>query len=246
MSKVGMFKNLYQKEMRCLAVDIGVTLGIIILMTVFAFSRGSLGHGYIVVPVFLMAGLAGFMPIISSFRIFSGEWNNNIIYLTLSLPVKGEMVLGSKMLAILTQYVLGTLLVALSGILLGFYMWPGFFQLLKLNYSYIPWGFYLSLYMLGIAFFTYLASLSFFSQILGRMVPRLQNLATFFIFLGLWWVIKKVDFYIAHILSLDKIFLLTPDKIWLNIFSWSFTILLIQGLLIFAAAVMVYNRKIEL
>lgn len=246
MSKAGMLKNLYIKEMRCLAADIGVTLGIIVLLSIFVFTRELSHLGYIAFWVMLMAGLAGLMPVISSFRILGGEWNNNTIYLTLSLPVKGDAVLGSKLLALLTQYVIGTLAVVLSGILLGFSFTPDFGELLKMNYSSIPWGVYFSLYLLGVAFFAYLASLAFLSQILGRMVSRFQNLATAFIFIGLWLVIKNLDFYIADILSLDKIFLLTPDKIWINIFSWSFTILFIQSLLIFTAAVIAYNRKIEL
>lgn len=247
MSKAGMLKKLYIKEMRCLAADIWITLGIILLLSMFVFMRSSLhALGYLVFPLMLMTGLAGLVPVISSFRILSGEWNSNTIYLTLSLPVKGEVILGSKLLALLTQYVIGTLAVGISGILLGLYMIPDFLEILKLNYNSIPWGFYISLYLLGLAFFGYVIGLSFFSQVLGHLFNRFKNLATALIFLASWWLFKKVGFFIARAFSVEKIFLLPPDNIWPNLFSWSFAIILLEALIIFGAAVVVYNRKIEL
>jgi ABC-type transport system involved in multi-copper enzyme maturation permease subunit len=68
--------------------------------------------------LFLLLGLVGFLPLLSSFKLLSREWSHNTVYLVMSLPVSGAMILGSKMMVLLTQYIVGTLLIGLSGSLL--------------------------------------------------------------------------------------------------------------------------------
>ena len=63
------------------------------------------------VPAVALMGLAGFLPVITSFRILGREWGQNNIYLMMSLQVSGTMKLGSKLLVLLSEYLAGTLLV---------------------------------------------------------------------------------------------------------------------------------------
>lgn len=248
MTKAGMLKSLYIKEMRCLATDTGVTLGLVVLSSIFVFSRSgdAASFGYIFFPVVLMGGLAMLMPVISSFRILNGEWQNNTIYLTLSLPVKGGMVLGSKLLALLTQYVVGTLAVGISGIFLGFHMMPDFGEMLKLGEKWLPWDFYVCIYLIGLAFLAYVISLSFLSQLIGSLFTRLKGGVTALVFVALWWLFKKVDMVIVDIFSLRGIGFLEPGQILINLFSWAFTIIAAEALIVFVLAVLVYNNKVEL
>ena len=179
---ITMFAALYKKQMRETLPEIVVVASVTVLIGLFVyFKLGSLLSA-VAVAMVMVLGLASFLPLISSLRL-GQEWNNNTIYLMMSLPVGGGMILGSRLTALLTQYILGTLIVGIVGMLLAFGMFPDDFgYYLKLSLPY--WDEAFLLYLLTVMILAYFISISFFSQIIGKLVSRFSGLVTLVTFIA--------------------------------------------------------------
>ncbi|MDD2586363.1 MAG: hypothetical protein PHT79_04305 [Syntrophomonadaceae bacterium] len=254
-SRLGMFSKLYSKEMRELAPEMITVIGLAVLAYIYLFFKT---HDYpfaVIGPVFMIGGMAAFLPVISSFKLLSREWKNNTVYLMMSLPVKGGMIMGAKLTALLSEYVLGTLIAGVSGFLLIYALNPELGQVLT---SSIPgigmklielWPQGLALYLTSIVIIAYIASISFFSQMVGKLVSRFSGLVTAVVFIATAYLSGKVG----------DLFWLNIDKQWftngintfdLNVINQFLIINLLFSLalaaVIFTLAVIIYNRKIEL
>ena len=110
-SKFKMFKSLYLKDLREARVEVLIVAiaTLVSILWIFAKTEGD-SRMIIMVPAVALMGLAGFLPVITSFRILGREWGQNTIYLMMSLPVSGTMMLP-KLLVLLSEYLAGTLLV---------------------------------------------------------------------------------------------------------------------------------------
>lgn len=202
-----MFSALYRKELRELAIDIVIVTVLAVLVNVYLFFK--LNHGpyvhLLIVPNLMLLGLAGLLPFISSFKLISREWKSNTIYMLLSLPVKGTAVLGAKAAALLTQYVAGTMAVAVSSVLVSLalagpeigaairqlYIHP------EINLNQLL-GTGMLCYILSMAGLVYLVSISFGSQMVGKLVRSHSGLVTLVVFIVLLYVVQYLGALLAY------------------------------------------------
>jgi len=183
------FSALYGKEMHELRPEIIIVLvsAALICLTMY-FKAGSNTRALLIFPIFLLMGLAAFLPFVASFKLLSKEWSNNTIYLIMSLPVSGEMILGAKLAALISQYLIGTLVVIASAAL---WVLPHLPEIIRsLNsmtgsdqslMQFIP-GIAMA-YLLSVTGLFYLISISFLSQLIGKLFTRFVGLVTLIVFL---------------------------------------------------------------
>ena len=187
------FSALYKKEIRELRPEIIIILASAALICLAFYSWSDEQRPFLIVPLFLLMGLAAFLPFIDSFKLLTREYSSNTIYLTMSLPVRGGMILSSKYLALLSQYLLGTLMVAVSA---GVVIYPYRDQIGQLLTSWlgVNEGFggvavvLLLLYLQNIMQLSFIIAISFLSQLIGRLTTRLPGLATFAAFLAILYL----------------------------------------------------------
>lgn len=186
-----MFKTLYGKELREVRLEILLVLAITIFFTVLVYLKtDGAERGFIVVPGMMTLGLAIFIPFVTSFKLFSREWRNNTVYLMMSLPVSGTMLLGSKLLALVTQYIIGTLVVVFTVSAAVFISFPEMWQLF--NQAPILWQIGLLMYLAGFTKMLFIFCASFLSQVGGKVFSRGSGLITFVMFIALLVLFSNV------------------------------------------------------
>ncbi|MDD3268878.1 MAG: hypothetical protein PHX14_06105 [Syntrophomonadaceae bacterium] len=249
------FAALYGKEMRELLPEISVVLGLVILITGIHYIKPGDYSQLIVLPYIMLAGLVVFLPFISSGRL-SREWSSNTIYLMMSLPVKGGMLLGTKLLALLSQYLINSIVLVLAGMLLAF---PELRTLDSAALNQLNellaqgMGPMLLAYLLSIAGLSYMISLSFFSQLAGKLVPRFSKLFTVIIFIGTFGLVGHlIDLAVTPVLPQLGFDLAGPIRAaehmeLVNKFlAVNSLILIAAALLLLVLSSIVYNRRVEL
>ena len=248
-NKLKMFLGLYAKDMRESIPEIMVVASVAIVLNGIFYLRvirpeaavAPNTHLALIIPVLMVMGLAVFLPLFSSFKLLSREWNNNTVYFIMSLPISGAMILGSKLLALLTQYVVGTLIAGMTGLVLVWNLIP---EILR-SISDQPHGFsmVLLLYLLSAAFLIYLISISFFSQIVGRLSTQFSGLITGGVFVLTLYIVGQInDFTSSLNVKMFADWYTTPIVSLLT----ANLMVLVTAAAIFTLAVIVYNRKLEL
>ncbi|MEN6325935.1 MAG: hypothetical protein ABFD18_06985 [Syntrophomonas sp.] len=246
---------LYGKEMRELLPEISVVLGLVILITGIYYIKPGNYPQLIVFPYIMLVGLVVFLPFISSGRL-SREWSSNTIYLMMSLPVKGGMILGTKLLALLSQYLINSLVLVLAGILLVF---PQLNMLDTANLNQLNElltrgiGPMLLVYLLSIAGLSYTISLSFFSQLAGKLVSRFSKVFTVIVFVGTFWLVSHlIDLLVMPIWPQLGFDLAGPFNSAVHMglvnkfLAINSLILIVAALLLLVLSSIVYNRRVEL
>lgn len=235
---ITMFAALYKKQMRETLPEIVVVASVTVLMGLLVyFKMGSLLSA-VAAAMVMVLGLASFLPLISSLRL-GQEWNNNTIYLMMSLPVGGGMILGSRLTALLTQYILGTLVVGVVGMLLAIGMFPDDFgYYLKLSMPY--WDEAFLVYLLTIMVLAYFISISFFSQIIGKLVNRFSGLITLVTFFGTLWLSGEAMSLLWGQVSLG------PQDLSTQLLAVSVGQITLVAAVIMTLAVLIYDRRVEL
>ncbi|HCF71394.1 MAG TPA: hypothetical protein DER33_07420 [Syntrophomonas sp.] len=256
--RLKMFTALYAKEMRDLAAETIIVAGLAVVVNLFLFFK--LNHTpyahILVLPNLMLLGLAAFLPFISSFKLIYREWKSNTIYMLLSLPVKGALVLGAKMAALVTNYIAGTLAVLVSGFIVSLALVGEEIQRALQTIHLTPGVSYgqllgtgLLFYLLSIAGLIYLVSISFGSQIVGKLVRGYSGLVTLLVFLALLFTIQDLGLLVGNelvsFLGIDFSIQWTIDAF--NQFLLLFIAALLGvSTLIYAGTVWIYNRRIEL
>ncbi len=177
------FFALYRKEMRDILPELIVVAAIAIVFTALVYINSPQMPQLVMLPLLMATGLAVFLPFISSFKLLWREFNNNTIYLIMSLPVKGGTVLGSKLAALLSQYLLGILVVVITGltiVVLQAPQLPAGVDISKRVWDMVSLG--LLAFLLSMLTLAYLISTSFFSQLVGKMASRFSGLLTAVVF----------------------------------------------------------------
>lgn len=240
-NKVKMFIKLYEKEMRELKIEIWLTVLAIIGAAILTYVWGA-EQRWTILPLFFTAGLATMLPVVTASKIFIKEFNHNTIYLMMSLPVGGGMILGSKLAATVTQYLIGTIAFMISAALLTLGLFPVELDVIIMNIGSLPWGFFISLYLLTVTFGIYLVALIFFSQIVSKLVNKFQGFVNVFILAAtLWLTIKFIDpLIIQRNYDVSSLFAPPYPFIYTSLFF------IAAALIIGAAAVLIYNKRIEL
>lgn len=234
-----MLGALYRKQMRELLPEILVVIAVAVIVSLLLYIKIGAIIPAVMIPVIMVMGLAGLLPIISSFRL-SQEWNNNTIYLMMSLPVGGGMILGSRLLALLTQYVLGTLAAGLCGLLLTLGLFPQVFDYLDMILPF--WDRGILIYLLSISWLAFLIATSFFSQIAGKLVKRFSGLATIVVFFATFWlsgtIMEEAWKVIINYFGYGE-----PTAAFLGA---TLAVMVIIAAVIFGLAVLVYDHRVEL
>lgn len=258
-SSLKKFFKLYAKEMRELRPEILIVLIATLVIDIFFYFKAQDLPVVIVGPFMMILGLAALLPFISSFKLLGREWNSNTVYLLLSLPVKGGSILGSKLLALLSQYLIGTVVVSVGGIILAALLFPepGLAETLRQAQALgidtriqtmLSSG--LLLFLMSLAGMAYVICISFFSQLLGKLVRRFSGPATAIVFVATFWLMGKAMTPIWQQLG-------SYSQLHMNQYNFSIAalnqlvgintlIMLLGTAIVFIAAVLVYNHKIEL
>ncbi len=252
-NKLKMLGQLYKKDLHEIIPEIMIVLIGVVLVTASFFLRSSEPSPVFILPLLLLFGLAGLLPLVASFKLLSREWANNTVYLIMSLPVSGGMVLGAKMLVLISQYIVGTLLIGISAYLLYI---NGLYQsfnpqqsghILLQNPELVQY--LLAFYFSGLVFLIFLCCISFLSQVVGKLSRKLSGLIT----TGAFITILIISGKILNGLGLENISA-NPVAMRmgndassfiydLNISSLSHLLL---ALIIFILAAIIYDRKLEL
>ncbi len=250
-SKWNMFKQLFKKDWEQVKTETYFVLALA-LTTNLAVNIFNLQQA---VPLFVFTFMAPFLvPLYSVVQLFRREWSGGTIYLLLSLPVGGFLIFLSKLLAVLLEFMIQSL--GVFGLTIVFVYLSGTvnshlaFNLADFFYSsdlvHAP-----EIHALGMAFLIMLGGLAlvtatiFFSQSLGRLVPKYQDLSAFVFFLLSLWIAIKVA---AGLGGAVLPFSTTPPEstlIWQVAFFLLGMELVIAGLYL-AAAAYIYDAKLEL
>lgn len=243
-SKFKMFKSLYLKDLREARVEVLIVAiaTLVSILWIFAKTEGD-SRMIIMVPAVALMGLAGFLPVITSFRILGREWGQNTIYLMMSLPVSGTMMLGSKLLVLLSEYLAGTLLVGTISSIAIIISFPDLLPELNRQADLILMTkILISLYAASIAAIVYLFSCSFLSQLFGKLFSRASGFITLVVFLLLLFGPGKFSPELGWNLHYQA-----TDVASSIAFIWIYVgITLVLALLLLAASVWIWERKMEL
>ncbi len=243
-SKFKMFKSLYLKDLREVRTEILVVAAVAIILISWAYlkTEGS-ARGIIVAPMAFALGLAGFLPVITSFRLLGKEWSNNTIYMMMSLPVSGSMMLGSKLAVLLTEYLAGTLIVLFAGGIALLTSFPDIWKEFMSDPYYLKLA--IAVYGASLAGIFFIFCNSFLSQVTGKLFKKASGLISFLVFLGV--------FIIAAKLMPDTNILLTQSQVMVSCSMQEMGAILIKAAIdllfaavLFAGAVVIWERRIEL
>lgn len=251
-NKLKMLGQLYRKDMHQVLPELTVVIAISIVLDLWMLF-GSLRDGRIgicILPMFLTLGLAALLPLVSSFKVFNQEWNDKSIYLLMSLPASGSMVIGSKLLALFSQYLAGTLVVGIGSALSTYHAIPSSVKILAgwQNVLSNPELYKLGalIYLLTIVGMLCLFCNSFLSQMLGRLSRKFSGLVTAGVFILIVWLVGKIT-------GLAGVYLPVDRAIWGNLsgtlyqaMGWMNLIYLLITIILFISAVLVYDRYLEL
>ena len=253
-SKLKMFGQLYLKDLHEVMPEILIVVIGVVLVTASFFLRSSEPSPVIIVPLILLLGLAGLLPLVASFKLLSREWGNNTVYLIMSLPVSGAMVMGAKMLVLISQYIAGTLLIAISGYVLyinGLYQYftpqQSGYMLLQNNPELMHY--LLAFYLSSLVFLIFFCCISFLSQVVGKLSRKFSGLITAGAFIAILIISGKILNAVgmgntaANLIAI-RMMGDTGSFIYnLNLSSLSYLLL---AFIIFILASLIYDRKLEL
>lgn len=264
-SKWMMFKKLYKREMYELKTEIyAIIIFTLVANMLFYIWPES---GITTLPLFLSFVAVGLVPLFAAIRSLSKEWNNNTIYLIKSLPVSGNIVLSSKILSILSEFIICSLVV---GIIVAVFFSLKFFapylqdiiqecnnyrqEILQFIKMTVQTG--LLTYLTIVAGFFYTVSIIFLSQLIARIAGkymRLISVVSFFVFSYLGGLIsgKVID-------KLPWLNNISNWEIYNGMHAWDHTsymtasilstiaVTIIIGAVALIAGGLIYDKKLEI
>ncbi|MDN5347918.1 MAG: hypothetical protein PWP65_1482 [Clostridia bacterium] len=185
--------RLYGKEMRASLGDIIMVTAVIVLLEILAILNydkpwsAALG---VMVP---MVGLPLYF-LSTSFESIHREWNEHTAYWLLSLPVREEVILGAKTLALLSRFIILTLPAAI-----GIYLF--FDKLIPVPFPPDFTSTYIGLYVLSWFLFITVIPIVFLAAVSRHAVQRWGWLVQALIFVGGFWAFGKVSAWLAGLLD---------------------------------------------
>lgn len=185
----GAFWRLLQKELRQAAPTVGVITAAVVAWHVFLYTR--IGRW----PEEVLIGLAalpfGFVPLWLLWRSFATmrqEWSGNHMHLLLSLPIPGWYIAATKLLTVIAETVLFSVVIVTGTGWIAFA--AGAIEQASFGDVRLMWGqvaavaAILSLPMLAWVIITQ------FAYVAGRLATRLSGLVSFAVFVMGWFVIR--------------------------------------------------------
>ncbi len=260
-SKWKMFGQLYRKDMHQVLPELIIVIAISLILDLlmfFSFIGSEMRRAMVViVPMFMTLGLAAFLPLVSSFKTFSQEWNNNTIYLLKSLPVSGAMTMGAKLMALFSQFFIGILVVGVGGALVTYHTLPQEIKTipeLTVALNYPPNHKYLAIFLLiTITVMLYLFCNSFISQVIGRLSRKFSGLITGVVFIAIMWLTGKFTGFIEQCLNGSLIKLNSMSGQYSSAYNYTgmyglamfFVIYLTIAAVLFIIAATIYDRYLD-
>lgn len=254
-----MFARLYLKDIQDIKMESAIFMISVAAWNIFLYMKYLSGWPYqLSVGQSLTAfGIAAFIPFIESFKLLWDEWKHNTVYLIMSLPVSGTMVLLSKLAVIITQYVALSLFSAVCFLLLAHATpaWEVMWSFIRsaITDQSLPLKFAALFYASTVAGMIYTAALAFLSSVVGKLAKKLSGLASLGTFLIAGYVCSRASDLISR--GLEKIgvtglYYDHPDvlrDISISGFPAAPALsLLIVGAIVFILAVRVYESAVEL
>lgn len=246
-SKTKMLGQLYRKDLRELRPEIIFIVAATIIINTWVYMASNTNQkAAVVIPLIISLGLAGLLPLISSFKLLGREWSNNTVHLIMSLPVSGAMVIGSKLLALLTQYIIGILVVGVTAFLIVSSSAPEIWQQIMIEPG-AKTVFQLAVFLniLGLTNIIFFISSSFLSQLVGRLSRKHSGLISFIVFIAIFIIMGQIP-------HMDPVFtetLANRDLLDMNITGamlLTAVVTLIPSALILGLSVLIYDHKMEL
>jgi hypothetical protein len=200
-----MFSQLYRKEMHQVMPELIIVIAISIVLNLLMYFSSKIDLVmFAFLPMIMTLGFAALLPLVSSFKTISHEWNNNTIYLLKSLPISGAMIMGAKLMALFSQFFIGTLVVGVGGALVTYHTLPQEIKLIPEFNAVIsnPASYkLLAIFtLMTITMMLYFFCNSFISQMIGRLSRKLSGLITGVVFIAIIWLVGKITGFAGHYL----------------------------------------------
>jgi ABC-type transport system involved in multi-copper enzyme maturation permease subunit len=248
-----MFGQLYYKDLHEIIPELIVVLGLsvaLLLSIIIGAEKNTATNAILVLPVIFVMVLAGLLPVAASFKLLSREWNNNTVYLIMSLPVSGTMIMLSKLAVLLTMYLSGTILAGLSGLALVSRM-ASISQLLA-RYPQLS-SYTLAFYLLFLCGVAYLCCSSFLAQIIGQLSSKHSGLLTAAVFILIIYTAGRLTNQIAIWFDYSQSRLINlrsqipgMDPSFLHGMAGASLTYAVIAVLLLILAIFIYNRRVEL
>ncbi len=262
---------MYKKDVMNLKTESIFMLAFVLGINAFVYyqvmtSESTFGAGgYGILSSMVVFG-ALFLVFIRSFSLVSSEWKDNTLHMIMPLPIGGNTIFFSKLLAILTQtFIVGGIS---FGLTLG-----AVYMILELediqqifNFLAMDSGSVLSSNLMeivkmagyGFVSFASLIIIVFFSSVVGRMFTKLSGLITFVVFILSNVLLSQITRLIDGAVNFDQgsrvmflgepgggmsgsmAFMSTPELL----FGIVFTVL--TSLMFFFTTTYLYEKKVEL
>lgn len=251
-SKLRMFVKLYKKDIHDIKFESLIFIAAVALWNIFLYYKSISGWPYeMSLGLSTIAfGVAAFVPFIESFKLLQNEWKNNTLYLIMSLPVSGNIVLLSKLAVILTQYIIFGLFSGICFILLSLTtpMWGIMGEIISETIPNTHILVEISLVtLIGIiVVMIYTTVLVFFSSVVGKLVKKFSGLTTLLTFLAGGYIFSRITGLLTN--SIADIYYVAPDLH--SVATSNVLPILIPNLavsiLIFVVTSKIYEKRIEL
>jgi hypothetical protein len=240
-SKANMLKKLYLKDLREARTEIFIVAAVTLTLITWVYLKTEgPGRSMILIPIMLALGLAGFLPIITSFRLVGREWGFNTIYMLMSLPVSGTIMLGSKLLVLITEYIVCTIMVGIIGGTAVIISFPEVWEYLLTDSYFIK--VVLLAYVTTISGIIFVFCNSIFSQVTGKLFSKYSGLITFIVFILVFVAAGKITPDV-NIMLVNGNWLTDSEIREITIFL---LVDLIISAILFAGAVLLWEKRIEI
>lgn len=233
-----MYWALFKNEMHKLLPETMILVALTLAVYLIVYYKATV-HDTAYTAAVVLLGLTFLVPFLASFKVLSQEWSHQTIYLILSLPASGALVLGAKLAALSCQLLIGNLIAFFFGCLLIAIRFP-----LPGPVTFGPGTqMLLATYLSFIVSTIFLICISFLSQIVGRLRHKLSKLITLVTFLVPLFLYSKLFFLIISEFNIMK-FNPLSFQLWRPICYLLLEVL--AAVVIFVIASMVYDNKLEL
>jgi len=258
-NKGRMFARLYLKDLQDIKMESAIFMVSIAIWNLFLYLKYLSNWPYELSLGFsaIAFGIAAFIPFVESFKLLWDEWKHNTVYLIMSLPVSGTMVLLSKLAVIVTQYMALSLFSTACFLLLAYATpaWEAGWSFIRsvITDQSLPIKFAMLFYASSVLGIMYTAALAFLSSVVGKLARKHSGLASFGTFLIAGYVCSKASDLISR--GLEKLGVtglyynhpyVLRDATISGFPTAPMLSLLIVGAAVFILAVRVYESAVEL
>lgn len=259
-SKGKMLWALYKKDLKGSKFEMFFMLGMFLVGNIYLYYKTRtdwpVPAGF--VANFMGAGVIFLFIFFKAFQVIRSEWKDNTVYLMMSLPVSGKIIFLSKLLSLLTQWLVLEVLVGLGA-------WFFLKELITMNElreiqnHIFPW--IKEITKLALLVFLGMNQgllIAFFSSVVGKLVKKFSGLVTFGTFIAATMLISNISSGILDIIFRKEINELTSKEIvftngrfvfdvFPNDFYWVvIALLVVTSIGIFFSTAALYDRRVEL